>query len=128
MDLAREIFAPDFLLRNSVYISLCIGFACPLVGMYLILRRLIFLGVALPQVSSCGIALAFSLQAWGILPHLHEQEHRLAFFGATLLTLPTVLLLSLGSRKEGAMIGTSGHDLWFSGRLEHPSVGGQSTG
>ena len=104
IDLAREIFAPDFLLRNSVYISLCIGFACPLVGMYLILRRLIFLGVALPQVSSCGIALAFSLQAWGILPHLHEQEHRLAFFGATLLTLPTVLLLSLGSRKEGAMI------------------------
>src|ERR1044071_8159796 len=72
MDTLREILSPDFLLRNSIYISLLVGLVCPLVGVYLVLRRLIFMGVALPQISSCGIAFAFSLQAWGFIPHLHE--------------------------------------------------------
>ena len=54
METLREILAPDFLLRNSVYISLLIGLTCPLVGVFLVLRRLVFMGVALPQVSSCG--------------------------------------------------------------------------
>ena len=59
------------------------GLVCPLVGVYLVVRRLIFMGVALPQISSCGIAFAFALQAWGVIPHIHENEHRLAFFGST---------------------------------------------
>src|SRR6476659_5226589 len=100
MEILREILSPSFLLRNSIYISLLVGFVCPLVGAYLILRRLIFMGVALPQISSCGIAFAFALQAWGVIPHIHEQEHALAFFGATLFTLPTVLLLSLLLRRD----------------------------
>ena len=101
MNTIREVLDPGFLLRNSVYISLVVGLVCPLVGVYLTLRRLIFMGVALPQISSCGIAFAFSMQAWGILPHLHEQEHRLAFFGSVLFTLPTILLLSLLARRGG---------------------------
>ena len=101
MDTLREILSPDFLLRNSIYISLLVGLVCPLVGVYLTLRRLIFMGVALPQVSSCGIAFAFSLQAWGVVPHMHEQEHSLAFIGSTLFTLPTILLLSLLMRRGG---------------------------
>jgi ABC-type Mn2+/Zn2+ transport system permease subunit len=104
MDTVREILRSDFLLRNSVYISLLVGLVCPLVGMCLILRRLIFMGVALPQISSCGIAFAFSLQAWGVLPHLHEQEHGLAFFGSTLFTLPAILLLSVLVRRGGGSV------------------------
>ncbi len=88
MDILREIFDPHFLLRNSIYVSLLVGLVCPLVGVYLVVRRLIFMGVALPQISSCGIAFAFSLQAWGIIAHVHESEHRLAFFGSTLFTIP----------------------------------------
>ena len=66
MGVLREIFDPQFLSRNSVYISLLIGFVCPLVGVYLVLRRVVFLGVALPQVSSCGIAFAFAMHDVGI--------------------------------------------------------------
>src|SRR6185295_7598801 len=83
METLREIFGPNFQLWNSIYVSLLVGLICPLIGVYLILRRLIFMGVALPQISSCGIAFAFALQAWGVIPHIHEQEHALAFFGAT---------------------------------------------
>ena len=103
MDTLREILSADFF-RNSIYISLLVGLVCPLVGVYLTLRRLIFMGVALPQISSCGIAFAFSLQAWGILPHMHEHEHSLAFIGSTLFTLPTILLLSLLMRRGGGSV------------------------
>ena len=104
METFREIFDPNFLLRNSIYISLLVGVVCPLVGVYLMLRRLIFMGVALPQISSCGIAFAFSLEAWGVIPHVHEREHSLAFVGSTLFTLPTILLLSLIGRRGSGSI------------------------
>ena len=52
MDIIREILDPDFLLRNSVYLNLLLGFACPLVGVFLLVRRLVFLGVALPQIEA----------------------------------------------------------------------------
>src|SRR5438876_8981388 len=104
MDTLREIFSPNFRLRNSIYISVLVGLVCPLVGVYLTLRRLIFMGVALPQISSCGIAFAFSLQAWGVIPHMHERQHSLAFIGSTLFTLPTILLLSLLVRRGGGSV------------------------
>src|SRR5207302_9289260 len=63
------------------------------------LRRLIFMGVALPQISSCGIAFTFALQGWGVIPHVHQSEHGLAFVGSTLFALPTILLLSLLVRR-----------------------------
>ena len=43
MDSLRQILSPEFLLRNSVYTSVLIGFACPLVGVFLVLRRLVFM-------------------------------------------------------------------------------------
>jgi ABC-type Mn2+/Zn2+ transport system permease subunit len=101
MDTLQEIFDPQFLLRNSVYISLLIGFVCPLVGVYLVLRRLIFMAVALPQVSSCGIAFAFALHSWHIIPHLEEStEHSLALAGASFFTVGTLLVLSFFERRQ----------------------------
>lgn len=104
METLREIFDPQFLLRNSVYISLLLGFVCPLVGVYLVIRRLIFMGVALPQVSSCGIAFAFTLHARGFIPHLEENsEHGLALAGATVFTIGTLLILAFFERQQRGM-------------------------
>ena len=112
MELIREVFAPDFLLRNSVYVSLLIGLVCPLIGTYLVLRRLIFMGVALPQISSCGIAFAFALHTWGLVPHLEDSsENALAFGGSTLFTLLALFILTLLQRRSSglaeARIGTA---------------------
>src|SRR5207249_2198800 len=106
MDTLREVFDPHFLLRNSVYISLVFGLTCPLVGVYLVLRRLVFMGVALPQISSCGIAFAFALQGWGLLPHVHESasEQTLAFAGSTIFTLLAILLLAMLARRGRASV------------------------
>src|SRR5688572_16988270 len=59
-----EILAPDFLLRNSMYVTLLVGLVCPVIGCFLVLRRLVFLGIALPQVASAGVALTLSVHVW----------------------------------------------------------------
>src|SRR5262245_10800210 len=106
METLREILE---LSRNSVCISVLVGAVCPLVGVYLVLRRLVFMGVALPQISSCGIAFAFAFHAWGIIPHLEESEHTLAFAGSTLFTLAAILILSaLEKRGRGVVEGRIG--------------------
>jgi ABC-type Mn2+/Zn2+ transport system permease subunit len=101
MSTLLEILDPGFLSRNSVYISLLVGFAAPLAGVFLVLRRAVFLGVALPQVSSCGIAFAFALQGWGWIPHAHDsaQERAIALGGSILFTIATILVLSLLERR-----------------------------
>ena len=104
MELLHEIFSPDSLSRNSVYVSLLIGLVCPLVGTYLVLRRLIFMGVALPQISSCGIAFAFALHAWHLVPHLEgSSENALALGGSTLFTLAALFILTLLQRRSSGL-------------------------
>lgn len=99
METLREILDPNFLLRNSVYMSLLVGLVCPLAGAYLVARRLVFMGVALPQISSCGIAFAFALHSWGSIPHSEGSEHMLAFLGSSVFTLTAIVLLSVLQRR-----------------------------
>jgi ABC-type Mn2+/Zn2+ transport system permease subunit len=106
MDALRQILSPDFLLRNSVYTSVLIGFACPLVGVFLVLRRLVFMGVALPQVSSTGVALALSLPMWlgvSMTAHGTHSEHVLAFAGSLAFSLPAILVLAFLERRGRGM-------------------------
>jgi ABC-type Mn2+/Zn2+ transport system permease subunit len=102
MESLRQIISPDFLLRNSVYTSVLIGFACPLVGVFLVLRRLVFMGVALPQISSTGIAIALSVPMWlGLLQpeHAAHSEHLYAFVGSTLFSLGAILIMAVLERR-----------------------------
>jgi ABC-type Mn2+/Zn2+ transport system permease subunit len=101
MESLKEILSPDFLLRNSVYTSVLIGFACPLVGVFLVLRRLVFMGVALPQISSTGVAIALSIPFWlGWNPqHAAHSEHLIAFAGSMLFSLAAILTLAFLERR-----------------------------
>jgi zinc transport system permease protein len=56
LDLFREIFSGDFLLKHALWTVLTLGVVTPLAGCFLLLRRATFLGVALPQVSATGMA------------------------------------------------------------------------
>lgn len=102
MESLGQILSPDFLLRNSLYASILIGIACPLVGVFLVLRRLVFMGVALPQISSTGVAIALSLPIWlGIIQpeHAGQKEHLLAFIGSTTFSLLAILILAILERR-----------------------------
>jgi len=98
----KQIVSPDFLLRNSVYTSVLIGFTCPLVGVFLVLRRLVFMGVALPQISSTGVAIALSVPMWlGMMPpeHTAHSEHLLAFGGSMVFSLGAIFILAFLERR-----------------------------
>ena len=103
METLFQILSPDFLLRNSVYTSVLVGFACPLVGVFLVLRRLVFMGVALPQISSTGVAVALSLPLWLGLNHAAQSgqgEHTVAFIGSIAFTLAAILTLAFMERRS----------------------------
>ena len=99
MDTLHQILSFNFLLRNSVYTSVLIGFACPLIGVFLVLRRLVFVGVALPQISSTGIALSLSLPLWLGFQVTTQSEHALAFAGSTLFSVVAILILAILERR-----------------------------
>ena len=102
METLRLILSPDFLLRNSVYTSVLVGFACPLVGVFLVMRRLVFMGVALPQISSTGVAVALSLPLWlgfRLTNNGSQSAHVLAFVGSMAFSLAAILILAFLERR-----------------------------
>jgi ABC-type Mn2+/Zn2+ transport system permease subunit len=100
MDTLLEILNPHFLLRNALYGGLIIGIVAPLVGIYLLARRMVFLGVALPQISTAGVAAAF---VWHTYFHGHQSrdvsDFMLALVGSTILTFAVILGLALLERR-----------------------------
>src|SRR5437899_4715376 len=100
MDTLLEILNSHFLLRNALYGGLIIGIVAPLVGIYLMARRMVFLGVALPQVSTAGVAAAF---VWHTYFHGHQSrdvsDFMLALVGSTILTFAVILGLAFLERR-----------------------------
>jgi len=106
-----QMFGSGFLLHNAFYGSIVVGLVCPLIGVYFLLRRLVFWGVALPQVSSAGIAFAFMLQGLGftMLSGSEAGEKHLAIIASLFFTGGAILLLVLLERRgRGASEGRIG--------------------
>src|SRR5437867_5708103 len=101
---------PDFLLRHALYASVAIGFVCPLVGVYLVLRRLVFLGVALPQISAAGIAFAYLLHTVGVHLYLHQEEEQIMVLTGSVLYVVAALIVlaTLERRGRGIVVGRVG--------------------
>ncbi|MDX1950852.1 MAG: metal ABC transporter permease [Verrucomicrobiota bacterium] len=106
MNTLQEILSPDFLLRNSVYVSVLVGLISPILGIFLVLRRLIFLGIALPQVSSTGIAFALALHILaGHDSPIHDaSEQTMAFVGSLSFTLVAVIVLAVMERRGRGLV------------------------
>ena len=100
MSTLGDMLSPSFLLRDALVGSVLVGFLCPLVGVYFVLRRMIFLGVALPQVSAAGIACAFLLYRTMVGAHQHGEasERLLATGGSLVFTLAGLLILAAFER------------------------------
>jgi ABC-type Mn2+/Zn2+ transport system permease subunit len=97
-----EILDPSFLLHDALVGSVLVGLVCPLVGAYFVLRRMIFLGVALPQLSAAGIAFSFlAYRAVAGFGHEHGAvgERALAMVGSFGFTLGGLLVLAWLERR-----------------------------
>lgn len=87
------MFDAVLLFREALYGTLVIALACSVLGVYVVLRRIVFVGAALAQLSSAGIALALWLSGMGLLPWLSARP--IAF--ALLLTIAGVLFFGSSS-------------------------------
>ncbi|GAN33854.1 MAG: metal ABC transporter permease [Candidatus Brocadia sp. AMX2] len=101
MEQLLEILSPHFLLRNAFYAGLIVGVVCPQVGIFFVLRRMILLGIALPQVSNAGVAFAFLLHTlgWHFFYHM-ESEKVMALTGSVVFTLITIFVLAILERRR----------------------------
>lgn len=82
------------LFREALYGALVIAVACSVLGVYVVLRRIVFVGATLAQISSAGIAFALWLGGTGLAlgPLLHPTVMSL------LLTLAAVMFFASGAR------------------------------
>ena len=106
MNALADILRADFLLRDALIGSVLLGLVCPLVGVYFLVRRMIFLGVALPQLSAAGIGLAFLLYSELIGAHRHGAggERLLALAGSFAITMAGLLTLAALERGGRVMV------------------------
>lgn len=74
------------LFREALYGSLIIALTCSILGVYVVLRRIVFVGAALAQVSSAGIALAYWLAGHGVAAALATHPEALSL-AATLTSV-----------------------------------------
>lgn len=84
------------LFREALYGTLVIALACSVIGVYVVLRRIVFVGAALAQISSAAIAVALWLAGLGILPGL--TGHPLTV--SLLITLGGVAFFATPDRGE----------------------------
>ncbi len=99
-----EWLLPDVILRNAFYGSVMVGLVAPVVGLLVFMRNMVFLGVALPQISMAGIAGAIF---WHATFHRHGDpalsDFVLALVGASVFTTLAMVLLAVLERKGGGL-------------------------
>lgn len=84
------------LFREALYGALVIAVACSVLGVYVVLRRIVFVGAALAQISSAGIAIALWLSGQGVL--LGLAGNPIAF--SLLMTLGGVIFFSSSGKGQ----------------------------
>lgn len=80
------------LFRGALYGALLIALACSVLGVYVVLRRIVFVGAALAQLSSAGIALGTFLYGIGIGGEL--THHPVAM--ALIVTIAGAMFFGMG--------------------------------
>ncbi len=91
LDSLRAVFSEDFLLRDAFRTAL-LGLVAPLAGSYLLLRRSIFLAVALPQISAAGLAAGMLVSARFYSGDAHALANPFSLAGVFLATFGTLAL------------------------------------
>ncbi len=82
------------LFREALYGALVIALGCSVLGVYVVLRRIVFVGAALAQLSSAGIALSLFLGGFAATAVLGAHPVGLAL----LLTLGGAVFFGMGGK------------------------------
>lgn len=86
-----SFFESSFLWFEAVVASVAVATVCAVVGVYTILRRVVFLPAALSQISGLGVVLAFLFAMW--LPWIGDKWFLTPEIMGAAITLGAALLL-----------------------------------
>ncbi len=121
MEPVVTIFEIDFM-RHALITGLLVGIMCSFIGVYIVLRRIVFVGASLAQISSSGFAVgilfgidpvlsALGLTLMGVLIFGYNlqsktipQDSTLAL-GYTMASAGSILLLSKHPRGDADLMG-----------------------
>ncbi|HJR68126.1 MAG TPA: metal ABC transporter permease [Gemmatimonadaceae bacterium] len=84
-----------FLFRDALYGALVIALVCSTLGVYVVLRRIVFVGASLAQMSTLGIAISFWLAGVGVVGVITSKPVILSL----LATLLGVVFFATGMRR-----------------------------
>jgi ABC-type Mn2+/Zn2+ transport system permease subunit len=90
-------WSADFLFRNAILGGLGVALLCSVLGIYLVLRRMVLIGVALPQAGAAGVAAVFWLTGHGHSGA--DSTHLLALAGSLAATFGALGLLVAGQHR-----------------------------
>ena len=94
-----ETLSTILLFRDALYGALLIALACSVLGVYVVLRRIVFVGAALAQLSSAGIALGTFLYGLGVGGEL--THHPVAM--ALIVTIAGAMFFGVGGGGRGGV-------------------------
>lgn len=83
------------LFRDALYGALVIALVCSALGVYVVLRRIVFVGASLAQMSTLGIAISFWLAGVGVVGVITSKPVILSL----LATLLGVVFFATGMRR-----------------------------
>jgi len=83
------------LFRDALYGALVIALVCSALGVYVVLRRIVFVGASLAQMSTLGIAISFFLAGLGVAGVITSKPVILSL----LATLLGVVFFATGMRR-----------------------------
>ncbi|MFI5323168.1 MAG: metal ABC transporter permease [Thermodesulfobacteriota bacterium] len=66
MGILKEFIDSYFLWRDPIIVGAVSGAICGFLGVYVVLRRIIFVSAALTQISSFGVALSFYIEGYSL--------------------------------------------------------------
>jgi zinc transport system permease protein len=89
-------FDTILLFKDALYGSLLIALACSVLGVYVVFRRIVFVGAAMAELSSAGIALALFLAGMGAT--VGFVTHPIAM--SLLMTMAGAVFFGLGGGKH----------------------------
>lgn len=92
--------------REALYGAIVIAIACSVLGVYVVLRRIVFVGAALAQISSTGIAIALLLGSMGIARGIADRPLLLSVI-ATLAGVAFFAVSDHGAIAADAKIGAT---------------------
>ncbi len=107
MNWLDELMTTIELLQGAIFMGILVGAVCPLIGAYFVLRRIVFLGVTLPQVSAVGVAFAFLIQGFGWFGLSPSHDHEpgwVPLAGSTFFTLAGILVIARMERRSDGRI------------------------